>query len=437
MRHRRRMALGLGFVGLVDACLPGCRNKDSEKSSPMGNVLRKKLSSSELVLLSDFEVRRKRFGEKQLNITNCLFDDDVRMESFTWENTEFVDCDFIGSTMLKGTLKNVRFKNCMFDSSTLKDGSWDNVVFSGCAARGKFNLGTAYGGDLLVDDCEFIGATKEEIGYGGRSEQYGSIGGAGVNVVYQNCQFTRTYINGGKTLTIKNSTLSDVVIDAHDQSSLVLEGVKAQNVIDFGAGQGDYADVKIRKSTFENSLVFANAKIGTALFEDVQANINLNTVKAKEITLRRFTFLSPKTAKPHFRYGLAAESAKIAGLTIEDSSFAAGVAAIDLAGVEDSATDIQKKVPGYKNLDQTVIERLTIRNTPIKRGTFEYMTVDTLVLENLSIADANFSNSRIRRFVARDVIMAGKVEFANTRIREKVYERVANSSTGTPPTVMK
>jgi uncharacterized protein YjbI with pentapeptide repeats len=408
----------LSVLGIFSAAsIPACNTKEEFPSfRKLGRT--NAPTSAETRLLGNLERRQSAYRDKTLTISGRLFDSSVRMESFRWENTEFVNCDFDGCVMLGGILSNVRFTSCMFVANTLDDGEWNEVSFIGCEARGKFNMGTPQGKSLLVENCKFIGATLKEIGFGGRSDQYGSIGGTNGTVVYRKCQFERVYINGGKSLSIYDSQLHDVVVDAQDNSTIVVAGVTAKGVADFGSGLGNFSSVMVTKSVFRDALIFAEAKISTAIFEDLQANLNINLVSATSMELRRVLFLSPVDAKPGFRYGLAAQSAKIGVLKLEDCTFGGGAAALHFSGVKNRSDPIDQAKPGYKNLYLSIITDLTIKNTPVVRSDFMYMSVETAVFEGLKILDTNFSNSRFGKFISRNVTISGKIDFENTIIRE-------------------
>lgn len=395
-------------------------------------------TKEEIEFLGNIKIRRQVLKGAPLIITGRLFGKDLRLDSFELENTHFVDCDFVACTMLGGVLKGVHFTNCLFVANLWDEGQWDDVVFTGCAWRGRFNMGPSLGAkSVKFDDCEFIGSTSEEMGYGGPADYFGIIGGTNGDVLYQKCKFEHTYINGGATLKIISCTLNESVLVAKDNSLLLIEDVTADGLIRVGLGRGDFSSVTVRKSKFARALIFEGAKIGVGIFEDLVADLNLNIVKARSIDLRRVTFLSPVKENPQYQYGLNMESAKIGTLNITDCTFQGNSAALYLLGEEQKMRPVKigavdvNKINNYS----TDVENMSIKNTPVNRGRFEYMNIGNLLMEDLRVVDADFSNSKIGKFTLRNVSMTGKVEFANTTIVHKVEERVTDTSTGTRPTI--
>ncbi len=398
-----------------------------------------KPTKEEMDLLGNIAARRAALKDQPLTITGRLFDHEMRLESFELENTHFSNCDFVGCTMLGGVLRNVSFTNCLFVANLWDEGQWDDVSFSGCAWRGRFNMGPALGSETLTfDDCEFIGSTAEEMGYGGPADYFGIIGGTAGDVLYNKCKFERTYINGGASLKIKASTIHESNLLAKKGSTLLVEDVAADGRIIVGSMAGDFSSVTIRKSKFARALILESAKIGVGLFEDVVADLNLCSVKAHSIDLRRVTFFSPAEPNPQYQYGLNLESAKIESMNIIDCTFQGKASALYLKGrkINMQLAKIDPKTKKLLDLESTDVGSLTIQNTPVIQGRFEYMNIGTLLMEKLKIVDADFSNSRIGKFELRDVAMSGKIEFENSIVSNKVVERVMDTSTGTHPVTL-
>jgi uncharacterized protein YjbI with pentapeptide repeats len=419
IRDRRKCLLaGLMLVGGI--VLPACDKKNMD-TRIRNSAMAKPLSPEELELLSNVGSRRNKHQGARLKIRDRIFGGDLRLDEFEWENIDFEHCDFLNCVMLNGELRNVNFMDCLFLANRWGKGMWEDVSFKDCAWRGPFDMGTPSGVKVLkFDDCEFIGATAEELGYGGKSEYFGSIGGTNGNVLYQGCSFERTFINGGAATKFRGCKMRDVVVYGKDDSSMLLENVTADELVDFGTGLGVYSAIAIKNSKFGGTLTFEGAKIGSAVFEDVQANLDLTLVKANSIVLNRVTFLGSGTPEPEFQYGLTSQSAKIATLTIADCVFQGYGAFLFLSGVEDRTKASGKPLKkGHKNLYSTDIANLSIRNTPVNNGHFKYMNIGNLSLESLSIGTADFSNGRIGKFVTRDVTLTGTIKFDNTIIVEK------------------
>jgi uncharacterized protein YjbI with pentapeptide repeats len=437
MKHRRDFliaACALFGGGALSACdargnrisfsnLPGLKNAPSQE---------------EMGMLSNFILRRQRLGERKLKLEGRLFDSNIRMVAFSLENTEFVDCDFMGSTMLEGDLQNVRFTNCLFDASRWDDGSWENVYFTGCVFRGPFNVGPKRGKkSLQFESCTFEGATAKKSGYGGRSEYFGSIGGTEGDVLYDKCAFSRTYINGGSHLTLRDCQMNETVISARDDCQAIFERINAIGVIDVGAGAGNFSSFQIRQSTFADLLTFKGGRIGALILEDVTVDLLLNSLKANSVNLTRVTFICEKKIVKTFQYGLQTESAKIGKMIVSDCVFDGHVPAMYLYGRKDRTDAVKKAAAGrnYVNVYATCIGELVFRNTVV-RGRFEYMEIGVLSFESLRIHDSNFSNCKISNLVMRNVNMFGNVEFAGAFIGRRVMEEVADTSTGTRATVL-
>jgi uncharacterized protein YjbI with pentapeptide repeats len=413
--------------------LPACKQKNATTTHTRTSAMGKPLTPEELQLLTDIEFRRKRATGKAVKISNRIFREDIRFDPFEWENIDFENCDFLGCMMFNGALTNVSFSNCLFFANRWDGGKWDDVSFRDCAWRGPFDMGTRNGEkSLKFDDCEFVGATAEELGYGGKSDYFGGIGGTNGSVIFNKCKFERTYINGGRATQFRNCHMNDVVIDGKDGSSMLLEDVTGIELIDFGTKTGVFSTVIIKRSVFQHMLTFDNSKIESAVFHDVKANLDLSRVKARSVDLLRMTFLGSEKPEPGFRYGFTSESAKISELRIEDCTFQGYGASLFLSGEEDMAeSNAKPKKKDHVNFYSTDVGSLSIRNTPINDGRFQHMHIGHLLLEDLHIGGADFSNGTIRKFVTRNVTSSGKINLEKTSIIEKSTQLALNTSSGT------
>lgn len=393
----------------------------------------------ELELMADLAKRRIKLPGQPLRINNRLFDKNFQMDGFTLENTIFENCDFEGSIMTRGTLQQVKFNNCLFVANTFNKGVWNDVAFTGCASRGPIKMGAPDGKNLSFDDCEFAGATPEEMGFGGRAEQYGSIGGTDGPVAYRKCQFTRMFINGGATLNLKDCQLNDVIIDAQDHAALALDHIKGKGFADFGTQSGKFSTVSVKNTDMDGVLIFDKASMTSAIMEDVKANIDLTRVHARSVTLKRITFVTGPKPEAHFEYGLHTTSAKIDALTLEDCTFEGALPTLYLAGKKNRQQAPAKPAGGERplNLYSTAIGNLTVRNTPVIKGQLMHMELGTFTVENTRVSDTDLSNSAIGKYVLNNVTLSGKVEYANTTIVQKLTDRVTDTSTGTPPVIGK
>ena len=385
---------------------------------------------NEMALLQDVKLRRTSLKNRPLVIKNRVFDNSVRFQDFELEDTEFVNCDFLNCLMLDGILTNVRFINCLFFANRWTDGAWTNVQFKDCAWRGPFNMGPTIGeGTLRFDACEFVGSTLEELGYGGKADYFGSIGGTMGDVVYENSKFQRVFINGGKSLRISKCNFDDVVVDAQDDSEILLEDIEGRELLDLGS-HSVFAKVHVRRCVFNGPVTLSDAKMELGIFEDVVATLNFSRVKAKRIDLRRVSFKG--TAKPDniYLYGLITQSAKIDNFVIEDCAFVENGGALNLQGdLDDRPNSTEKRETSRpSNLYSTVIGNLLIRNTPVKNGRFDYVEAKEVIFDNLALAGANFSHAKIDRLKFRDVKMSGKIELTEAHIGEKIVERVVDTS---------
>jgi uncharacterized protein YjbI with pentapeptide repeats len=440
MKPQRRKYILVGAALLSGVYLAACDKNKPELASKRRSAMIPKPTKDEMDFLRNVVVRRTRLKDGPLEITGKLFDNEVRLDGFEWENTHFVNCDFVGCTMLGGALRNVRFTNCLFVANLWDKGQWDDVSFSSCAWQGRFNMGPSLGARTLIfEDCQFVGSTAEEMGYGGPADYFGIIGGTKGDVFYNKCTFERTYINGGASLRIKSCRLHESTLLAGTGSTLLVEDVTATGLIEIGSNAGDYSSVTIRRSKFARNLSLEGAKIGVGLFEDVAADLNLSIVKARSINLLRVTFLAPEDPNPQYQYGLNSESAKIGSMSITDCAFQGKGAALYLRGkkIDLQLAKIDHKTQKPIDLESTDVETLVIHNTQVSHGHFEYMNLGSLMFESLKIVDADFSNSKIQKFVLRDVSMSGKLEFANTVIFHRVDERVIDTSIGTRPIIAK
>jgi uncharacterized protein YjbI with pentapeptide repeats len=395
-------------------------------------------TKEEIESLGNIDTRRTKLKGQPLIIQGKLFNKEIRLSAFELEDTQFIDCDFVESTMLGGVLRNVSFKNCLFVANLWTKGRWDDVSFTKCAWRGRFNMGPSLGErDLTFDDCEFVGATADEMGYGGPADYFGIIGGTDGNVSYRKCRFERTYINGGSVLSILDCKMKECVLVAKGEARLLVEQVAAEGGTKVGLGRGNFKSVTFKKSSFGSALIFEGAQMGVAIFEDVVADLNFTAVKASSIELNRVTFNSPAEPNPQFQYGLTMESAKVGTVSIVDCNFQGPKSGLHLLGEEDRFPVEKGKETSKKHTNRysTDFDTLIIKNTKIDGGRFLYMHVDALLFENLAMTNSDFSNSTIGKFSLRNVIMSGKLEFASTFIGSMTKEGVTDTSTGTPPVV--
>jgi uncharacterized protein YjbI with pentapeptide repeats len=436
LKHKRRKYLSTAVGLLGSFLLPACSRNASTIANARTNAQIPRVSKEEVELLRNLDTRRTNLKDKPLVVRGRLFDSEIRLSSFELENTQFIDCDFVRSTMLGGNLKNVVFQNCLFVANLWDEGRWDNVSFTKCAWRGRFNMGPSLGDkDLIFDDCDFVGATAKETGYGGPADYFGIIGGTNGNVFYRNSRFERTYINGGLSLSIVDCKMMESVLVAKDEAHLLVERVSAEGVIKVGLGRGKFNSVTVRNSTFGRSFIFEGTHMGIAIFEDVVADLNLSIVKASSIDLKRVKFNSPAEPNPQFQYGSAMESANVGKVSIVDCDFGGRKASLHLMGEKDEDEEKRDKNVSktHVNYYSTDFDSLTIKNTKIDGGEFAYMNIGVLLLENLEITNSDFSNSKIVKLVLRNVSLSGQVEYAHTLVGSLSKEGVTDTSTGTPP----
>jgi uncharacterized protein YjbI with pentapeptide repeats len=429
-----------GAVGLVGGfLLPACNKDTSNKANIRKSAMIPLVSKEEIELLQNLDVRRTTLKDQPLIIRGRLFNKEFRLTSFELENTQFINCDFVESTMLGGKLRSVTFQNCLFIANLWDEGRWDDVSFTKCAWRGRFNMGPSLGDkNLTFDDCEFVGATAEEMGYGGPADYFGIVGGTNGDVSYRKCRFERTYINGGSSLSILDCKMNESVLVAKDEASLHVERVAADGVIKVGLGRGNFKSVKFKKSSFGSALIFQGAQMGVGIFEDIVVDLNLTGIKASSIELNRVTFCSPAEPNPQFQYGLMMESAKVGIVSIADCNFQGPKSGLHLLGAKDKIGIEKSKNPSgkYINYYSTDFDSLSIKNTKIDGGRFSYMNIGILSFESLPLMNSDFSNSKIRKFSLRNIVMSGKIEFASTVIGSISKEGVTDTSTGTPPVLI-
>ena len=290
-------------------------------------------TEAEMSLIADIKLRRNTLSGQPLVIEGRLFSDDVRLEKFELENTQFINCNFVGCTMLQGTLRNVSFANCLFVANLWENGPWDEVSFSGCAWRGHFKMGSAaVKGNVRFDDCEFIGSTPEEMGYGGKADTFGAVGATDGDVSYSKCRFRHTYINGGTSLHVKSSILNECNLVAAAGARLLVEDVMGSGFIAIEAAKDIFSSINVRDSKFSGPLSLEDIRIGTGTFERLVADLNLSIVKADKIDVHNVTFISPDKADPQFRYGFDTQSARIGSLNIIDCDFRGPAATLCLGG---------------------------------------------------------------------------------------------------------
>ena len=376
------------------------------------------LSPDEIAILSNKEILRKGSDEARIKISNRVLDIDVRFDNFVWSKVDFENCDFVNCSMYNGVLQDVQFSNCMFFSNTWRHGTWEDVSFKECAWRGPFNMGAPRGaGTLSFVDCEFVGATEQELGYGGKTETFGSIGGTNGNVNYQKCSFKRVYINGGSATIFDSCEMLDVVIFGKNGSSIFFNKLTAVGLVD--VSNGKFSNVKVADSEFKGRLTFNDTHIEKALFENVNVNLDLTLVKANSVEVKGVTFVGAESAKSTLQYGLTCELAKLEQLAVIDCRFQGYGARFHLSGEEPPHQIPGVNDPKLASVYSTTVGRLLIRNTPIDDGCFEYMTVGQFELENLVLGDANFSNSSIQNFVTRNVRQSGRLKLENTKIVKK------------------
>ncbi len=396
-------------------------------------------TTEEMEFLNDFDLRQSKLSASPLIIRNRIFDIKVRFDPFHWENTQFINCDFVQCLLFRGELKNVSFENCTFINIRFEESAWDDVSFVRCAGRGNFTMVADSGKNALFDDCEFIGSTPKQLGYGGNADSFGGVGGTDGEVIYRKCHLERMVVNGGRSVIIQDCKMIDVIGSVDEKATLLLQNIEGKGFVRFHAATQIFSSITVKASIFE-VLTFKDAMIENALFENIKADLDLSLTHASNITLRNVTFISEEKPKEDFRYGLDTNSAKIKNLTIENCLFEGKQVALNLLGNHDRGkNEVLPKGSSKKhvNVYSTTIGALTIRNTPIIRGRMEYMEVETLLLENLTVQGADFSHGVFGQFILRNVALSGAVDFTDTKIRERIYDRVENTSTGNQPTILK
>jgi len=256
---------------LCNACGPIGKFKGRIK----GKFMLTSPTAAELNLLSSAGSTQQAHDKGAFfKISNRSFDGDVQFNEFVWSDIEFENCDFVNCSMMSGVVRNVRFVNCLFFANAWQDKIWENVYFRDCAWHGPFKMGAATGNGLTqFEECEFIGATAEELGYGGKTEYFGSIGGTDGKVMYRKCKFERTFIYGGQVTECLSSRMSDVVIYGQDNSEILFDNILASNLVNLG--NNHFSVVNVKSSTFSDRLTFEDTTIGSAVFENVIANLDL------------------------------------------------------------------------------------------------------------------------------------------------------------------
>lgn len=166
---RRRSMIIAGIAMFGGLGIGGCEKRQKTTKHERNRKMLTKISSDELQLLSNRKKEDRLNPGKRLKISGKTFDLDNRFDHFEWINVDFENCDFINCTMYGGVLRNVNFVDCLFFANNWDDEFWIDVSFQACAWRGPFDMGAPKGeGELKFVDCEFVGATEEELGYGGR-----------------------------------------------------------------------------------------------------------------------------------------------------------------------------------------------------------------------------------------------------------------------------
>lgn len=425
------LVVGAGFF------LNACNRNDSPSTRKGAKGMFAPPTNEEMELLQNFDLRQSKLSGSTLIIRNRIFDLNVRFDPFHWENTQFINCDFIQSILFRGVLNNVHFENCTFINIRFEESEWNDVIFAKCAGRGNFTLVADSGKNAIFDDCEFIGSTPQQLGYGGISDSFGGIGGTDGEVIYRKCHLERVIVNGGSSVIIQDCKMIDVIGSADDDATLLLQNIEGKGFVKFHGATQNFTSVTVKDSRFE-VLTFREANIRNGLFERVKANLGLSESHAHNIILKDVTFLSEEKPEEDFRYGLNTNSAKIQNLTIENCLFEGKQVALNLLGNDDLQKD-EALLKGEKHINKysTTINTLIIRNTPIIRGKMEYMEVKSMLLENLTIQGADFSHGNFGQFILRNVALSGVVDFTDTKIKERIYDRVENTSTGTQPTILK
>lgn len=415
---RRRLLFSASSIIISSVFCLACKPVVKTKKRERGELMLTNPTAAELKILSSTKPHQvESVGEITLKISNRTFSGEVQLNEFIWNDIEFENCDFINCSMTRGTIRNARFINCLFFANLWQDRNWENVSFRDCAWHGPFKMGARKGGELIqFEECEFIGATAEELGYGGRVEYFGSIGGTNGKALYRQCKFERTFVHGGLSTEFLKSEMSDVVFYGQDNSRVVLENVIGSGVVELG--NNIFTTVKFKESIFSDRLTLEGATIGAAVFEEVNANLDLSMVKAESIVLAHVTFNGSEEPKPQLQYGLNCESSKIKRLTIENCSFSRLGAELHLSGEETSEELTVGPLATSKNVYSTDIENLVIRSTPIINGHFKYMRITELTMENLRITSADFSRSIIGLFTANNVVLAENLELGDVIVKK-------------------
>jgi len=415
---RRKLLLSASSIIICGVFCFACKPVAKTKRRKRGEFMLTNPTATELEILSSVNVHRlNHAGDIAFKISNRIFNSDVQLNEFIWNNIEFENCDFINCSMTKGVIRNARFVNCLFFANLWQDRNWEDVSFRDCAWHGPFKMGASKGSELIhFEKCEFIGATAEELGYGGKSEYFGSIGGTSGKAVYSRCKFERISIHGGLSTELLDSEIVDIIFYSEESSQVLFKNVMATGVI--GLGNNKFSSVKFNQSVFSDRLTFEGATIGSAVFEEVKANLDLTMVMAESITLSHVTFKAPDKPKPQLQYGLNCESSKIGNLTIENCNFASSEAELHLSGEETAEELMAEPMIMPKNVYSTDVENLVIRSTPIINGHFRYMRITKLVMEDLRITSADFSRSIIGLFISNNVASAEGLDLGHARVQK-------------------
>ena len=390
-------------------------------------------TEDELAMLKDVAARRKRFGDQPFKLKERLFDKNFILENYALENTEFEACDFMGSEMTGGRLKNVRFIDCLFVANRLDEGEWEDVSFTKCAGRGPVLIGAPKGKNLAFSDCEFVGATSEEVKYGGITEQYGGIGGTDGTVQFSECRLTRMFINGGSKLAMKTCTVEDVFIQTDKQGGIDMEAVVGKGKVDFGNGNGVFGDVRIHNSSFAGLVSLDAAEMKTASISDTVGRFRMASASAESVAMKRVTFTTGGAPKADTAYGLHTTSANIGRMLVEQCQFEGERAALHFSGERPRAAFKPSKPGGRSDPFTSMFGELTIKGTPVRNADLKYTKIGTLTIESTTMSDTDLSNSAFKHLVLRDVTLKGNVDYTATTVGKKTAERVNDTSRGTPP----
>lgn len=317
-----------------------------------------------------------------------------------WRNIRFVNCDFSGEyrVALSG-LKHCVFERCNF-SGVVLFGDTEAVTFAKCTGYGKlFLLGGKRSKNVLFEQCEFTGSPDF-----GRNN-FATLGTFG-EAAFEYCKFKYVTLSGDQKLMVKNCECHEISLPQvkdYGGSVALIEDCQFSGEANLGAGS--FKSLILRNCKFDRFDMNDATVEGAILVENVEAkSMKFYVKKAGSLTVRKVRVFGDG------RVVFEAYVAAIKDILIEQSEFWDNGEAVTIAG------GFSLKNPErISHVNQSVVFKdVTIGN--LDSG---YVNSPLYRMENCTLKQAAFGQSRIGKLTARNTKINKSLDFTGTQATEQ------------------